>query len=287
MSVGYLTPPEIVEYTIETGVKKVKRSFMQQFMLAFMAGVFVSLGAIASSTAIHDIANKGLSKTLAGVIFPVGLILVVIAGAELFTGNCLISVAVLDRKVKLMEMVKNLIVVYFGNMVGAVLFAWMESYSGMFDLSGGALGAYHIKTAAYKTSLPFGRALVLGIMCNVIVCLGVWVMYAAKDIAGKVLAGFFPIFAFVISGYEHSVANMYYIPAGIFAKANHLYVEASHLQAEALSTLTWRGFFINNLIPVTIGNIIGGSLFVGAMYWYIFKSDTQNKSAVHNTSKAA
>lgn len=275
MSKAYLTPGEIADYTIEAGMKKVQRTYVQQFMLAVLAGVFVALGAIASNTAVHDIANKGIAKTVAGTIFPVGLLLVVIAGADLFTGNCLISMAVLDKKVRLRKMITNLCIVYVGNMVGAIFFAGMEAYSGMFDMTEGALGGYHIKNAAYKTSLPFGKALILGIMCNVIVCLGVWMMYAAKDIAGKVLAGFFPIYAFVISGYEHSVANMYYIPAGIFAKANHVYVEASHLGAEALNSLTWKSFFINNLVPVTIGNIIGGAIFVGAVYWYIFKGSNQ------------
>lgn len=283
MNNNSLSMDEIGEYTIQTGIKKVSRTLLQQFLLAVLAGMFVALGAIASNTAIHDIHNVGLAKTVAGVIFPVGLFMVVIAGADLFTGNCLISMSVFERKVSVSKMVKNLIIVYVGNFVGAITLAAMQAYTGMFDLTGGALGGLHIKYGVVKTSIPFGRALVLGIMCNIVVCIAIWMMYSAKDVTGKIIAGFFPIFAFVISGFEHSVANMYYIPAALFAKANPVYVEASHITQEALAGLTWQSFFINNLIPVTIGNFIGGSIIVSGLYWLIIKK----KSLSTKTMKAA
>ncbi|TCT12997.1 formate/nitrite transporter [Natranaerovirga pectinivora] len=264
-----LTTEEIAAYTIKTGIKKVNRTTRQQFLLAILAGAFVSLGAIASNTAVHDISSVGMAKVISGLVFPVGLFMIVIAGADLFTGNCLISMAVLEKKVSFKKMVRNLTIVYIGNMIGALLFAAMEYNSGLFELSGGALGGYHIKTAVYKTGIPFGRAVILGIMCNIVVCVAIWMMYAAKDVTGKILAGFFPIFAFVISGFEHSIANMYYIPAGILAKSNPMFVEYSKVSQEGLSTLTWQSFFVNNLIPVTIGNIIGGAVFVSGIYWVI------------------
>lgn len=282
---NYFTMDEIADYTIKTGIKKVSKTTLQQFLLAILAGIFVAMGAIASNTAIHDIHNVGLAKVLAGVIFPVGLFMVVIAGADLFTGNCLISLSVFEKKVRFMKMMRNLVIVYVGNMVGAITLAAMEAYSGMFDLTNGGLGGLHIKYAVHKTGLPFGKALILGIMCNIIVCVAIWMMYAAKDIAGKVLAGFFPIFAFVISGYEHSVANMYYIPAGLFAKSNELYVEASHMTEEALTGLTWKTFFINNLVPVTLGNFIGGAIVVAGIYWLIVKKKSKAVNLQSHSNK--
>lgn len=280
MDRNYLIPEEITDYTIRAGVKKANRTVFQQLMLSILAGAFIAMGAIASNTAIHDISNPGISKLVAGAIFPVGLLMVVIAGAELFTGNCLLSLALFEEKISLYQMIKNLFIVYAGNFIGSLGFAWLEANSGLFDLNSGKLGALHIKTAIYKTGLSFSKALILGIMCNVIVCIAVWMMYGAKDLSGKVWAGFFPIFAFVISGYEHSVANMYYIPAGLFAKSNPLYVKAGGFASEALAGLTWKSFIITNLLPVTIGNIIGGALFVGGIYWLIFKKKINPQTSI-------
>ena len=270
MSKNYLSPDEIVDYTIQGGQKKIKRTTMAVFLMAIMAGVYIALGALASSTAAHGIANKGLSKLVTGAVFPVGLMFVVINGADLFTGNCLIFMSVLDKKVKCREIVKNLVVVLVGNFIGAVSIAFLEANSGIFQIGDNAFGAYVLKTAYGKVNLSFTQALSLAILCNIFVCAGVLLMYSAKDIAGKVLGGFFPIFAFAISGAEHVVANMYYIPAAIFAKGNEAFIEAAHLTNLQAETITWSRFLIQNVIPVTIGNIIGG-LFVGGMYFAIFK----------------
>jgi formate/nitrite transporter len=270
MSKNYLAPNEIVDYTIEGGSGKIKRTTLMVFLMAIMAGVYVALGALAASTAAHGVADKGLAKLITGAVFPVGLMFVVINGADLFTGNCLIFMAVLDERVKKMQLIKNLAIVLAGNFVGAVLIAFLEAHSGMFAMGDNAFGAYMLKIAYSKVNLGFTEALSLAIICNIFVCAGVMLMYSAKDVSGKILAGFFPIFAFAISGAEHIVANMYYIPAAIFSKANPAFVEAAHLSAEQVASITWGNFFVNNIIPVTIGNVIGG-LFIGGMYYAIFK----------------
>ena len=169
---------------------------------------------------------------------------------------------------------------YIGNFIGSVLIAWMMNKSGLFGSGAAGLGAVTMKIAIYKVGLSFGKAFFLGLMCNWLVCLAVWMAYGAKDIAGKVLAIFFPIWLFVTSGFEHSIANMYYVPAGIFAKRSRTMVDAalSHgISEQALANLNWQAFFVNNLIPVTLGNIVGGGIFVAVIYWFCY---TRKKAAV-------
>ena len=270
MSKNYLAPNEITDYTISGGEAKINRTNLMVFLMAIMAGLYVSLGAIASSTAAHAIADKGLAKLVTGAVFPIGLMFVVINGADLFTGNCLIVMSYYDKRVKLTQFIKNLSIVLLGNFIGAVALAFMQANSGMFRMSDGQFGYYVFKTALSKVTLPFDEALILAIICNLFVCSGILMMYAAKDITGKVLAGFFAIFAFAISGAEHIVANMYYIPAAIFAKADPELVEMAGLTLDKLEPITWGNFFVNNIIPVTIGNTIGG-LFIGTIYYLIYK----------------
>lgn len=275
MTKHYLNPLEITEYTSEAGYSKINRNILVVFLLAVMAGAYIALGGFASSVAAHDIANKGLAKLVTGAVFPVGLMFVVINGADLFTGNVLIAISTYEKKTTLLQFVKNLSIVLVGNFVGAVFIAYLAANSGLFSMSDNRFGAYIIKTAAHKTSLPFVEAFCLAILCNIFVCAGVWMMYAAKDISGKILAGFFPIFAFAISGSEHVVANMYYVPVALFSKGNLLFIEAAHLSASEISHLTWTSFFINNFIPVTLGNIVGG-LFIATMYYFIYKGLPQS-----------
>lgn len=218
MSNNYLTPSEIVDYTEETGIKKAGMPVLRTLLLAFLAGVFIALASVGSNIISHDIENIGVAKYLAGLIFPTGLILVVIAGAELFTGNNLISIAALSGKVKWSKYFWNLIMVWLGNLVGSVFIALLIYLSGQLNYTDGLLGAYTIKVAALKTSLSFTEAFASGILCNLLVCLAVWMSYSTKDIAGKALVIFFPIWLFIASGYEHSVANMYYLTAGLLAK---------------------------------------------------------------------
>lgn len=275
MSNNYLNPSEIVDYTEETGIKKAEMPILRSLLLAFLAGVFIALASVGSNIISHNIENIGVAKYLAGLIFPTGLILVVIAGAELFTGNNLISIAVLAGKVKWSKYFWNLTMVWLGNLVGSVFIALLIYLSGQLNYTDGLLGAYTIKVAALKTSLSFTEALASGILCNLLVCLAVWMSYSTKDIAGKTLVIFFPIWLFIASGYEHSVANMYYLTAGLLAKNNPDFVlktyESLSLPAENLNNLTIINAFTDNLVPVTIGNLVGGALFVGAWYWWAYK----------------
>ena len=275
MSNNYLTPSEIVDYTEETGIKKAGMPVLRTLLLAFLAGVFIALASVGSNIISHNIENIGVAKYLAGLIFPTGLILVVIAGAELFTGNNLISIAALSGKVKWSKYFWNLIMVWLGNLVGSVFIALLIYLSGQLNYTDGLLGAYTIKVAALKTSLSFTEAFASGILCNLLVCLAVWMSYSTKDIAGKALVIFFPIWLFIASGYEHSVANMYYLTAGLLAKNNPDLVlktgELMSFSAENLNNLTILNAFMDNLVPVTIGNLVGGALFIGALYWWAYK----------------
>lgn len=275
MSNNFLTPSEIVDFTEETGVKKATMPLSRTLLLAFLAGVFIALASVGSNIISHNIENIGVAKYLAGLIFPTGLILVVIAGAELYTGNNLISIAVLAGRVKWSKYIWNLSFVWLGNLVGSVFIALLIYLSGQLDYTQGLLGAYTIKVASVKSSLSFTQALSSGILCNLLVCLAVWMSYAAKDIAGKTLVIFFPIWLFIASGYEHSVANMYYLSAGLMAKSNPEFINQAGaelgLTPENINNLTIMNAFTDNLIPVTLGNLIGGALFVGAWYWWAYK----------------
>lgn len=274
---NYLTPPEITETTIHTAVKKAKTPVINMILLGFLAGVFIAFASEGSNMAAFNLLAKpetyGLGKVLSGAIFGTGLMLVLIAGGELFTGNTMIIAGVLDKKVTLSAMLKNWFFVYLGNFIGSVFIAYMMNETGLFSSGDNVLGAMTIKIAAYKVGLSFPQAFYLGIMCNWLVCLAVWMSYGAKDMTGKIFAIFFPIWLFITSGFEHSVANMYYIPAGIMAKGNDIFVKtASELgvTTEKLEHLNWGTFFTRNLIPVTIGNIVGGGVFVASIYWFAY-----------------
>lgn len=273
----YLTPSEIAEATVLNGIKKTKNTGLNLFVLGILAGVFIAFASEGSNMAAFNLFAKpetyGLGKALAGAIFGTGLMLVVIAGGELFTGNTLIFTGVLHGKITVKAMLRNWLIVYLGNLVGSVLIAYMMSESGLFSSGANGLAAVTIKIAAYKVGLSFSQAFYLGILCNWLVCLAVWMATGAKDMSGKIWAIFFPIWLFITSGFEHSIANMYYIPAGIFAKANPVWAQAAQdlgVSAEKLAHLNWSTFFINNLLPVTLGNIVGGALFVGGAYWLVY-----------------
>lgn len=271
---GFQTITEVIEQNIQNGIKKTNLTTKKLILLGIAAGFFIGIGAEASSLAMHGISNVGLARTVAGAVFPIGLMLIVLLGGELFTGNCLISMAVYDKKAKLKGMIRNLTIVYISNFIGAALMAWMINNCGQLNFSDGGAGAFTIKVALGKVGIDPIQAIVSGILCNVLVCLAILMAATAKDVAGKCIAIFFPIFVFVISGFEHCVANMYYIPAGIFAAHNPLYAakatELYGITAEQLSGLNF-GTMFSNLVPVTIGNIIGGMVFVGLLYWYLYR----------------
>lgn len=274
---SFLTPSEIVDYTEETGCKKAGMPVRRTLLLSFLAGVFIALAAVGSNMIAHNIEDVGMAKYLAGLIFPTGLILVVVAGAELFTGNNLISIACLSKRVTWMAYARNLVMVWLGNLVGSFFIAWLISLSGQFDYSHGVLGAYTVKVAVIKTNLTFVQAFSSAVLCNLLVCLAVWMAYAAKDVAGKCVAIFFPIWLFIACGFEHSVANMYYLSAGLLASLNPVYTELAQsvcgVAPGSLAHLTVGNMFWVNLLPVTLGNLVGGALFVGAWYWYAYKAE--------------
>lgn len=281
----YLSPSEIAETTVQIGIKKTKNTNLNLFLLGILAGAFIAFASEGSTMAAFNLFAKadtyGLGKALAGAIFGTGLMLVVIAGGELFTGNVLIFTGVLASKIKLKSMLRNWSLVYLGNLAGSLLIAFMMKESGLFSSGANVLAAVTIKIAAYKVGLTFMQAFYLGIMCNWLVCLAVWMAYGAKDMTGKILAIFFPIWLFITSGFEHSIANMYYIPAGILAKADPVYAKAAMdlgVTADKMAHLNWTTFFINNLIPVTLGNILGGAVFVAGIYWFVYLRKISKKN---------
>lgn len=275
MEKTYYKPKEILTQTITVGIKKATTPALKLFILGILAGAFIGFAAEGSNMAAFNLfaspETYGLGKFVAGLIFPVGLMLVLVAGGELFTGNNLMLVAVLDKKISALSMLKNWFFVYTGNFIGSIIIAFFIVYSGQLNSSHALLGGITIKIAFGKATLRFFPALLLGIMCNWLVALAVWMSYGAKDMTGKLLATFFPIWLFITSGFEHSIANMYYVPAGILAKTVQKYALASSLSTENLLQLNWGNFLINNLIPVTLGNIIGGAIFVGALYWVCYR----------------
>lgn len=276
-----LKPTELCDASIGGGCNKAKLTVLQTVVLGIMAGIFIALGGAASGVASHSIADAGLAKFVSGAIFPTGLILVVICGAELFTGNALMIVPLMDGKITIKDVIRNWVIVYFSNFIGSVLIAFLVFKAGVFGMSSGKLGGVVIKVASTKASLPFWTAFSSAILCNLLVCLAVWGTAAAKDVVGKIAIAWFPIMAFVVCGFEHCVANMYFLTAGIFAKSNPAFVQASGLSPEKI--VNGAGI-INNLIPVTLGNIVGGAVLVGIAYYAAYKF---NPSSVKETTTKA
>ena len=278
--IGMNSPIEIVEGNIEGAVRKANLPLFKMILLGIMAGAFIALGGATSSTAAHAVENVGLARMIAGAVFPVGLMMIVFVGGELFTGNCLIFMAVLDKKVSWIKFIRNLGVVYVSNFIGAFIIDVLILFSGNLDYTNGGLGAYAIKVALGKMNISFGRGIVSGILCNILVCVAILMAAAAKDVAGKVWAIFFPIFAFVIGGFEHCVANMFYIPMGMLAATNSTYAEKAMelygITAEQINGLGIMAAF-RNFLPVTIGNIIGGAVCVGCICYIIHVRLDKNK----------
>lgn len=270
---GFLTIKEVLEKYIQGCQAKMAMSAKCTFGKAILAGAMIAMGAAISSVAAHTISDVGVARLAAAVVFPVGLMMVVLLGAELFTGDCLAAISVFDGKHKTVEVVKFLFFVYIGNLVGATLIAVLTYMSGQLDYSGGMLGAYTIKVALGKANISFVKGIVSGILCNILVCAAVLMAMCAKDITGKLLACFFTIMLFVTGGFEHCVANMYYITAGIISMLNPEYVNLAMssygFSAEQLQSLNVVGYVVKNLLPVTIGNILGGVLFLGAPLYYL------------------
>jgi formate/nitrite transporter len=267
-----LLPQEIAEKAEAVGIQKARRDAITLFVLGVLAGAFIALGAMFATTVLagaDGVLPFGVSRLLAGTVFCLGLILVILGGAELFTGNALMVMALAAGKLSLADMLRAWTIVYIGNFVGAVGTALLVFLSGQYFADDGTVAAVALELGLQKATLPFDRALFLGTLCNVLVCLAVWLSLGARTTTDKVLAILFPVSAFVVAGFEHSVANMYLIPLALLIKWFGPDAIWTKLALADFGGLTVFGFFAN-LVPVTIGNIIGGGVLVGAVYWFVY-----------------
>jgi formate transporter len=288
-----LLPPEMATRAEYLGVRKAEMPFLKMFMLSVLAGAFISLGAIFATTVAaggmaitgadgNAMFNTGLpygvTRLLMGFVFCLGLILVVVGGAELFTGNNLIVMAWASGKVTGRALLRNWVIVYLGNFAGSLGTVILMFFSKQYMFGANSVGIAALKIGVAKVDLTFVQAVALGILCNALVCLAVWLTYSARSTLDKIFAIIFPITAFVAAGFEHSIANMYFIPYALFIKNfDPQYIAAVGDKVPNLELLTWQAFFVNNLIPVTIGNIIGGTILVAAVYWAVFLRSSESK----------
>ena len=264
--------PAVIAKRIETiGLNKARMEIVPMLTLAVLAGAFISFGAMFYSLVITNSGlGFGVGRLVGGLAFCLGLILVVVGGAELFTGNVLIVMGWAHNKVSAGALGQNWVLVFIGNLIGALGMALMAHWSGFMHLGGDAVGATAIKIAAGKVNLPFDVAFIRGVLCNTLVCLAIWLCFAARSVTDKILAIIFPITAFVALGFEHSIANMYFIPAGILAATDPGFVAVAGLSDAAMNHLGIDGF-IANIIPVTLGNIVGGGVFVALSYYFVYR----------------
>jgi formate transporter len=274
-SLDALLPAQMADRAAATGVHKANMAAFDTLVLSVLAGAFIGLGAMFSTvvTAGAQDLPFGVTRLLAGISFSLGLILVVVAGAELFTGNNLISIAWAERRVSPARLARNWALVYAGNFAGSVATAALVFAGREYEYGGGAVGLNALKIAETKAGLGFGQAVALGILCNALVCLAIWLTYSARSVADKVLAIVFPITAFVAAGFEHSVANMYFLPFGILTRelAPDSFWQASGAKAADFPDVSAGHAAVANLLPVTIGNIIGGAVMVGLVYWLVYR----------------
>jgi len=281
-----LLPSEMATRAESLGVRKAEMPFLKMFMLSVLAGAFIALGAIFATTVgaggmaitapdgtvpFNTGLPYGVTRLLMGLVFSLGLILVVVGGAELFTGNNLIVMAWANGKVTSSALLRNWVIVYFGNFIGSIGTAVLMFMTRQYTFGASSVGIAALKIGVAKVDLTFIQAIALGILCNALVCLAVWLTYSARSTIDKIVAIIFPISAFVAAGFEHSVANMYFIPYALFIRDfDPNFVTAVGDKVPHLDLLTWQAFLVKNLIPVTIGNVIGGAVLVAAAYWAIF-----------------
>jgi len=267
-------PAQMALRVEKAGISKGNKDFFSTFTLAMMAGIFIALGAAFFTYVIHDSTlSVGLTKLIGGFVFSLGLILVIITGAELFTGNNLIVMAFISRKLSLGQLLRNWGIVFVGNLVGALIVVFLIFLTGQWIAGGGTVGVTALMIANGKVNLTFLEAVSKGILCNILVCLAVYLCFSGRSVTDKILAILFPITAFVALGFEHSIANMYFIPVGLLLKHSPQVLAATQEilgEIPDLSNLTIYGFIVNNLLPVTFGNIIGGTFFVGFAHWFLY-----------------
>jgi formate transporter FocA len=269
-----LIPPAMAAKAADVGESKAGMAVVPMFVLAVLAGAFIALGAMFSTVVTAGSADVpfGLARLVGGVAFSLGLILVVVAGAELFTGNNLIVMAWAERRIPVFRVLRNWAIVYAGNLVGAVATAGLVFFSKQYAFGDGKVGAQALTIAETKGGLGFGQAILLGVLCNVLVCLAVWLCYSARTVTDKILAIVFPITAFVAAGFEHSIANMYFLPIAVFIRdgAGDAFWSKAGVSPGDFPHVGW-GDAVSNIVPVTLGNVFGGAVMVGLVYWLIYR----------------
>jgi formate transporter len=272
-NVDSLLPPEMALQAELIGVSKVNMSLSKTLVLAMLAGAFIAFGSIFFTTVTAgSTMSYGITRLFGGFSFSLGLVLVIVGGAELFTGNNLIIMAWANKKISTSQIFKNWVLVYLGNMIGALFIVFLMFFSKQYSFASGTVGINVLNIAKTKCELGFVQAILLGILCNILVCLAVWLCFSSRSIAGKIASIVFPITAFVACGFEHSIANMYFIPEAILVLnyGDLKFLTLVHQSALHYESISWSNYLYNNLLPVTIGNIIGGAVLVGLVYWFVF-----------------
>ncbi len=268
------SPAQIASRIDAVAAVKTSYSSAQTFWMGVNAGVFIALGAQFATLVISDSTlHFGLTVIIAGIVFALGLILVVVGGAELFTGNSLIVIGYIDKRVTTGAMLHNWSLSLIGNLVGSLILVFFMYQSHQFEFFNHMVGAKALLIANKKVNLSFEAAFARGVLCNAMVCLAVWLCFSARNVTDKIISLVFPVAGFIASGFEHCVANMYFIPMGLVLKNNPEVVAAANKMAGKsvnLTQLTWKGFFVNNQFPVMIGNILGGSILVGVAFWFVY-----------------
>ena len=264
---GYFSPKEMIGRYAAAGSAKCALSTSRLLLLGVLAGLFIAMGCAVTSTAAFDLQSVSMARTVSGLLFPLGLCMVIVTGAELFTGNNLLVISLLEKQCTLKGMLRNWALAYAGNFAGALLLAAGCVYCGQIRHGAGALAVYTVKLAVNKCSMDFLSAFGMGAFCNLLVCTAVLMAMSAKDGAGRLLGAFVPICCFITCGFEHSVANMYYIAAGMMTAGVPEYAAAAQNAGLDLSVLTVGNFLLGNLLPVTLGNLAGGA-GVGAALWF-------------------
>lgn len=259
------SPLEIARYYVEIGIAKVKLSAIKMLILGAFAGMFIGFAGIASTTSSATIGNASIARLVSACVFPAGMAMVLIAGSELFTGNNLIMIAFLEKKIRLMDMLKNWFFVYIGNFIGASFVAVLVVYGHTPGLYDGKLAEKMVAAAQTRVVQTFPEAFIRGILCNILVCIAVWAAFAAKKVSGKLLMSFWPVMLFVLCGFEHSIADMYFGVAGLLTAQEY---------GIAAKGLTWGSFLLKNLLPVTLGNLVGGAGIVSCGYWAMYLKHT-------------
>lgn len=276
------SPPQIAARIANVAIAKARLSFSQTFMLSVLAGVYLGMGAQFSTLVISDSTlHFGITSLIEGIVYSLGFILAVIGGAEVFTGNCLIIMGFVSKRITMRELLSNWIISYIGNFVGSVTMVFRIYKTHQWEFFNYMAGGEALLIAHKKVNMSFPAALARGVLCNALICLAVWLCVSGRSVADKVVSIIFPIGGFVASGFEQCVSNMYFIPIGIVLQKNPAVIAAAEKMTGKtldLSLLTWKGFILNNLIPVTLGNIVGGVILVGIFFWFVYLRPHTNLS---------